>query len=128
MTKPLYQQLASLLQARLNCIASNNQEWLGNHNQKILELVKEFMPSGSGIDSGTEMDLDASNPDKLVFTFGYHHMNEGGYYDGWTFHKAIVRPSLMSGFNLTITGKDRNQIKEYLHETYSQALETDCKQ
>jgi len=39
-------------------------------------------------------------------------------YDGWTEHKIIVTPSLMAGFNLQITGKDKGQIKEYLCEVY----------
>jgi hypothetical protein len=43
-------------------------------------------------------------------------MNEGGMYDAWTEHTIRVRPSLSSGFTLTISGRDRNEIKEYLHE------------
>ena len=121
--KKLYSEIASLVQARLNCINSGNTEWEAKHEEKILALVKEYLPSGSGIDCGTEIDLDASNPNKLVFNFSYHHMNDGGMYDGWTEHKAIVTPDLASGFSLTITGRNRNQIKEYLHEVYSNDLD-----
>ncbi len=118
-TTRLYSELASLVCARLNCIKSDNTEWLAKHEAKILELVKETAPSGSGIDCGTKIDLDASTGEKLVFNFSYHHMNESGIYDGWTEHKAIVVASLQFGFDLTITGRNRNQIKEYLHETFS---------
>lgn len=123
MTRKLYQELASRIVAIANCVKSNNQEWLAKHTQTAHELVKEFMPSGSGIDTGTKLDIDESNGDKLVFDFGFHHMNDAGMYDGWTEHRAIVTPSLMSGFDIKITGRDRNQIKEYLHEIFSFALE-----
>lgn len=125
MKTKLYQRLASALCAMRNCIASNNSEWLGKHEDTLLYLVKNHMPSGSGVDSGTKFDVDAClrNPERLVFTFGYHHMNESGMYDGWTHHKAIVTPSLQFGFKLRITGPDRNGIKEYLHDLFSTALD-----
>lgn len=125
MNNKLYQQLASLVTARLNCIKSDNQGWLKTHTDRILVLVKDNMPSGSGIDCGTKIDLDASTPEKLVFLTSFHHMNDGGMYDGWTQHKIIVTPSLAFGFNLKITGRDRNEIKEYLHDTYHIALDAD---
>jgi len=122
MKTELYATLSGLIDARLNCIKSNNQEWLGKHTNRILEIVSDHMPSGSGIDCGTKIDLDESTGEKLVFTFSYHHMNESGMYDGWTDHKAIVTPSLAHGFSLRITGSNRNDIKEYLHEVYSFAV------
>jgi hypothetical protein len=48
-------------------------------------------------------------------------MNDGGFYDGWTEHTVVVTPSFR-GINLRISGRDRNQIKEYLYETYDYAL------
>lgn len=119
----LYAEIASLICARQNCIKTGNHEWQGKHEERILALVKETAPSGSGIDCGTKIDIDVSQPEKLVFTFSYHHMNDYGMYDGWTEHKAIVTPSLQFGFNLTITGKDRNGIKEYLHEVFAMWLD-----
>jgi len=69
-----------------------------------------------------EFDFDASTPEKLVFLFGFRHMNDVGYHDGWTDHQLIVTPSLQFGFHIRITGKDRNQTKDYLHETFQYAL------
>lgn len=43
-------------------------------------------------------------------------------YDGWTDHTVIVTPSLRSGFDIRITGRDRNQTKEYLYEVFDSAL------
>jgi len=119
---PLYQELASLITARNNCIKSNNGERLDKHGASIEHLVRNYMPSGSGIDCGTKLDLDASKPNRLVFYFSYHHMNDVGMYDSWTEHTLIVTPSLISGIDLRITGRDRNQIKEYLYETYQYCL------
>ena len=83
------------------------------------------MPSGSGIDSGTKLDFDRSKPNRLVFTAPYHHMNDDGMYDGWTDHDIIVTPDLGFGFDLRITGRDRNQIKDYLGDTFAEALRQD---
>jgi hypothetical protein len=110
--------LASRFQAWLNCQKSGNDEWLYQHKANIEDFMRNHAPSGSGVDSGTTFDFDASKPGKLVFNFSYHHMNDGGYYDGWTDHQLIVKPSF-TGLDLRITGKDRNQTKEYLHDVYS---------
>jgi hypothetical protein len=121
--RKVYQELAMLVQARLNCEKAGNSEWHTKHTEKAESIVWGRMPSGSGIDNGTKLNWDESKPEKLVFDFGFHHMNDGGYYDGWTAHQAIVTPSLASGFDLRITGRNRNEIKDYLHEVYSYALD-----
>ncbi len=125
MNTQLYSTLASLVQARINCenATPRNDEWFDKHTARIEELVKDYMPSGSGFDCGTHINLDNSDAERLFFTTSFHHMNDGGYYDGWTEHNVIVTPSLAFGFNLKVTGRDRNQIKEYIHETFSLALQ-----
>jgi hypothetical protein len=50
-------------------------------------------------------------------------MNDVGYYDGWTEHTVTVTGSLTSGYKMTISGRDRNDIKEYLYETFSAWLD-----
>lgn len=121
MERPIYMELAALLVAQANCRKSGNTEWLERHGDRISELMRNA-PSGSGFDSGTKLDADKSKPDKLVFTTSFHHMDESGGYDGWTDHEVIVRPSLMSGFDLRITGRDRNGIKEYIAEIFHSFL------
>lgn len=118
--RPLYREIASTLQAMSNCRRSGNQEWLERHEARLAELV-DLLPSGSGIDCGTKIDADSCKPGKLVFTFSFHHMNESGMYDGWTDHVLTVTPSF-DGIDLRISGRDRDGIKEYLYETYYQAL------
>lgn len=113
----VYQKLASKLIALENCVKSNNSEWEQKHNDAIDAIVKTG-PSGSGWDLGTKLMRDSSNDSKLVFHGGYHHMNDGGMYDGWTEHTIIVKPSLAFGITLRVTGHDRNDIKDYLTELF----------
>lgn len=120
-TQKLYSAIARSVQARLNCITANNSEWQAKHEATIDALCDE-MPSGSGFDNGTKLDLDASTGDKLVFTTAYHHMDENGGYSGWTQHTVTAKPSLVHDFTLTIGGRDRNGIKEYIADTFNSAL------
>lgn len=119
--RPLYREIASLLTAIENCRVTGNSEWLDKHEDRLSKLCKEHLPSGSGIDCGTTLEIEKCKPDKLVFSFSFHHMNDTGYYVGWTEHVLTVRPCF-DGIDLYISGKDRNAIKEYLHDVYSCAL------
>src|SRR5262245_57910277 len=104
MTRPLYQEIALLTQARLTCRASNNEEWFRNHSDKIAQLTRDFLPRGSGFDMGTVFDFDQSTPSKLVFQTSYHHMDEYGGYTRWTDHTITITPDLAHGFNLRVNG------------------------
>jgi hypothetical protein len=48
-------------------------------------------------------------------------MNDAGYYDGWTDHIVIVSPSF-DGIDIKISGRNRNDIKDYLHDVFHAAL------
>lgn len=132
----LYSELASAVQARrtnINDLATIDRgitlprsrdlcvEWRDRWESTIESLVRDHMPSGSGFDSGTTLDMDASHAEKLVFHTSFHHMHDGGYYDGWTEHTITVTPSFQ-GINLRVGGRNRNNIKDYIHETFSFAL------
>ena len=119
-TRPLYREIAAKLAAIRNCRESGNTEWEAKHGDALKELV-DMLPSGCGIDCGTKIDEDACHAGKLVFSFSFHHMNDAGMYDGWTDHQVFVTPSF-DGIDLRITGRNRNDIKEYLYETYHFAL------
>ena len=54
-------------------------------------------------------------------------MNENGYYDGWTEHTVTVTPSLQHAFSLRISGRNRNDIKDMMHESFNYALRTDVR-
>lgn len=117
---PLYRAIAGAIQAARNADAAGNSEWEVKHDRRAHDLVRRHMPSGAGIDSGTSL-LDTSTPERLVFLADYHHMSEQGY-TGWTEHTVIVTPSLTAGFELRITGRNRNDVKDYLAEVYDDAL------
>lgn len=117
----LYTAIARTIQQIDTCRERNNVEWLGKSQDRLQKLIRDHMPSGSGIDSGTTLD-ESSKRDRLVFNTSFHHMNDGGYYDGWTEHQVIVTPSLSFGIDLRITGRDRNEIKEYLADVFHTAL------
>lgn len=119
-SRPVYRVLAELIGARANCLESGNTEWFHRHGDRIEHIMKEHAPSGSGVDSGTQID-DDSTPVKLIFKTAFHHMHESGMYDGWTHHDVIVTPDF-SGFNLRITGRDRNGIKDYLSSLFHDFL------
>lgn len=120
-TVPRYIAIARALGSMKRCEQSGNSEWQCKHEAAILELCSD-LPSGSGFDNGSKLDFDASTAEKLVFTTAFHHMNDGGYYDGWTDHRVTLTPSLEMGFRLSVSGRDRNDIKEYIHEMFASAL------
>lgn len=89
--------------------------------EKIYELV-ELLPHGNGIDEGVKFDYDNSTPEKLIFTCGFHHMDQNGYYSGWTYHNLTITPSLQFGFKMKISGKNKNDIKAYLYDLFDSAF------
>lgn len=110
--------LASKFNAWQFCKKKQNHGWEQKHEEAIEEMLKA-LPQGSGIDSGVKFLWDKSTPEKLIFNFGFHHMDENGYYNGWTDHTLTITPSLQFGYEIKISGRNRNQIKEYLHELFS---------
>lgn len=119
MKQKLYVYLAMIIQARINCIKDENTIWIQTHEETLLEL-SQHLPHGSGIESA--IDVSNSLPNKIILNVSYHHMNENGYYDGYTYHIIKITPDLSSGFNLSISGKNRNDIKEYLYECFYTSL------
>jgi hypothetical protein len=51
-------------------------------------------------------------------------MDAEGYYREWTSHEVIVAPHLSHAITVTVTGRNTNGIKEYIGETFHQALMT----
>ncbi len=123
---PLFRQFAQLLSAMNNCRKSENDIFLSIHEESLITLADDFLPSGSGIDNGVEFNFSESTPEKLVFEFGYHHMNEDGYYTHWSCWKMTITPSLQFEYDMDIvsTSKDQSDdsIIDYLHDTFDHAL------
>jgi hypothetical protein len=112
MTRKLYQALAGLVEARLNCMASGNNELLHSYEEQGNKLVRECMPGGGRFDS-TKLDWNRSMPNKLVLVTAYLHT---GHHVGWTKHTVTVRPDLRSGYKLSISKSNRHDLKEFMAE------------
>lgn len=130
--RPVYEILFSALTAWNNCENGNtlNPNMAKAWDAYIDDLVKEHLPSGSGVDNGTKLDRETSvRRGMLVLDTAFHHMNEHGMYDGWTEHTIFVKPSFVGKIEIhKVDGRDRNQIKDYLADLYHQALLNEIEQ
>lgn len=113
--------IVTTLRAKANCERVDNAAWLERHTDLLQWIERNRLPSGSGINCGTRIDWAKSTDARLVLTCSFHHMDENGMYDGWTNHSVIVVPTF-SGIDVRVTGRNRNQIKEYLADTFFEAL------
>ena len=116
---PLYEALSIAIQARTNSQASGNTEWFAKWTARIKELA-DLLPLP--MMCGAHLDVEASHAEKIVIQTSHHHMDENGFWDGWTEHTIVATPSFWNHVNLRISGHDRNDIKEDLHETFHSAL------
>ena len=115
-TIPTYAAIAEHLGCIARCQEAGREEWL-RHWEAQLEKIMNDGPSGSGLDHGTILIREECRKNRLVFRVDYHHMNEVGYYDGWTEHEVIVTPDFAAGVKLRVTGRNRNEIKDYITTT-----------
>lgn len=128
-TSKLYKVFAITIDALKRCLEKSTESaphpWADKHQDRLDQLMDRYAPSGSGVDPGTTLDLEASSADKLVFHCGFHHMDEHGFYDGWTDHTITIKPSLGRDFTLNLSGKNRNDIKTYLGDLFYEFLMTE---
>ena len=92
--------------------------------ESIIETLQGLLPSGSGFDSGCKIDIKKSGITKVIITFDFHHMNEDGYYTGWTSHTLTVFPTF-TGFDMKISGRDRKGSKDYFYDTFNSVFTTE---
>jgi hypothetical protein len=116
-------RLSELKQQIANCIDSGNTTWQYRAESELFQIMQDA-PSGSGFDSGSS--LDECSDSAMIFNTSFHHMNDHGTYTGWTHHRVLVRATF-GGFDLRITGKNKNQIKEYIGEVFHTWLSTEVK-
>ena len=125
--------LSSKLTAIRNCQGNEDTTWEDRHRNALETIVRDFLPSGSGIDCGTELDEDLTTPERLAFRFSYHHMDENGSYAGWTNHTCDCTASLCYGLSLEIKTEGTSPkaaeysdagLIDYLHDTFEAALRT----
>lgn len=118
----VYEAIAIACEAWQNCQNIGNEEWEYRWDKRVLAIQNNILPSGSGFDNGSQIDMD-STPLCLCIVTAFHHMNEGGFYDGWTDHIVRVRPNLARRYDMTISGRNPNDIKSYIHQSMCFALD-----
>lgn len=121
--KPLYKHIAMKVQAYRNFMDTGNAAMADRYADEVYELIKRYMPSGSGINAGTEFDW-RSTGNKLIFFFEYHHIKNERYTSVDIYH-LFVTPSLMNGIDLRLTGCKDSDLADYLYQTFRTALLTD---
>lgn len=92
-----------------------------------LDELSNLLPSGSGIDSGCAIDEEMSTKNKIVIHSSFHHLDNNGFYCGWSNFDIIVTPDLFQDFNLKIVGRNAiypafSDTKEYLYSVFYDAL------
>lgn len=117
MEKTLIQAIAETLSTYRWCLERGNDTKV---NRERLCALEKLLPSGSGFDNATRVDVESTDSKIFMYT-SFHHMNEVGYYDGWTDHTVIVTPTF-SGIDITVTGRDKNDIKNYIGEVFYDCL------
>ena len=120
----LYSELAQAIQARKSCEQSGNTEWFDKWSSRI-KTIEDLLPHGSGFDSGTKIDLEASHADRLIFQTSFHHMDDAGFYSGWTEHTVTVTPAFIGDYHIRISGRNVNDIKEFIAEEFEYILRLD---
>ena len=124
--KSIYQELGSYVNTcaryEKNSNSVSDKIIYDNWVEKAEDLVKIHFPSGSGFDSGTSIVWDKCKYNKIVLRADFHHMDDNGYYCGWSEHEIIIVPSFSFGFDLRVTGKNKRNIKEYIEDTMYHVL------
>jgi hypothetical protein len=92
----------------------------------VIDALCEDLPSGSGIDNGCHLpdhDYEGSEHDPacLMIRFGYHHMDQNGFYCGWSDYRCTIRATF-NGPELRVFGQDRNGLLDHLHEVFYHKL------
>lgn len=123
----LYQAIATALEARRGLEdaenhTAGNREWFERWTARLDDMAANWLPSGSGFDCGTKIDVDAK-AGRIVLDTEYHHLGEHGMYTRWTAHSIIVTPNLAHGFDLRVTGVNHNDIKSYIGELFHSVLD-----
>jgi hypothetical protein len=120
-----YQRLASALQAHDNCQVSGNTVWEAKH-QETIDALMGSAPSGSGFDRGTELVRRDGHfyGGSIAFTTHFHHQSEGCY-SGWTEHTVTIKPHLVFGIHVLVSGPNHHDIKSYIRDVFSEWLDAE---
>ena len=81
--------------------------------------LQKLLPNGNLIRrEGGSMILLKSTETKIVIDTAYWHYETSR----WTEHQVVITPSFEGEINIRITGKNEDNIKEYLQDIFREAL------
>ena len=81
-------------------------------NEQMEDLVKNYLPSGSGFDGDISID-ERSTDEKIIIRVEYHHMDTNGFYDGWSTFKVIITASM--AYNYCMQVKGESVVRKYFY-------------
>ena len=102
----VYQQLARLVDW------NPTGKYLDSKNKRVEDLVKNYLPSGSGFDGDISID-EKSTDEKIILRVEYHHMDINGFYDGWSTFKVIITASM--AYNYCMQVKGESVVRKYFY-------------
>ena len=88
-------------------------------------FTEEHLPRGSGFDGSTGIDANNSTRNSIIIWTEFHHMNDLGYYDGWSTHTFTMTADLEFGFELehTYEGCEEHEA-DFIFDHMREALDT----
>ena len=81
-------------------------------NEQMEDLVKNYLPSGSGFDGDISID-EKSTDEKIIIHVEYHHMDINGFYDGWSTFKVIITASMAYNYSMQVKGE--SVVRKYFY-------------
>lgn len=129
-TPPLPETILSRLASTLDALHSceraqaegqDRSRWIARHGE-TLDALDALLPSGSGCDNGSKVDRSRPLSKGLLIETAFHHLSTHGFYTGWTDHKITFHPTLYGGPTIKVSGRDRNEIKDYLGDVFYHTL------
>ncbi|MFY7937382.1 MAG: hypothetical protein ACOVOQ_08395 [Flavobacterium sp.] len=97
--------------------------------EKELTLFKEVLPirlnpvikDGNRIEAGCVISLKSTKK-RIVIDTLYWHTNDSDETSRCTAHQVVITPSFEDEINIRITGKNEDNVKEYLHNIFRESL------
>jgi hypothetical protein len=109
----LYQKIAKVL---------SQKNWA--KRAKELSLLQELLPNGNGIreHEGLAVILLESTKKRIVIETTYWPPHDSYETTRRTVHQLVITPSFEGEINIRVTGKNENNVKEYLQDIFREAL------
>lgn len=85
------------------------------------DKLQKLLPIGNGIEAKSVILLKSTEK-RIVIDTAYWHPNVSYETSRWTDHQIVITPSFEGEINIRVTGKNLNNIKEYLNEVFREAL------